>query len=403
MGSIDDLFSVSAREMQFSAIRRLHTLVQRPGIISFAPGQPSPEMFPVESLRRAADEAIATHGAAAFQYIATRGLAPLVDAVVAYTADKGIDATAARTLIAEGSQQALDLLTRVLVDPGDVVLVELPTYIGALSSFRAARARLVGVRMDDEGIDLEHLRARHHALVADGARVKFLYAMPSFQNPAGVSYSVERRHALLALADELDLLVVEDDPYGELWFGDAPRPPLAALDGRRVIYVGTFSKILVPGLRTGFIVGPEPLLAKLEIAKQAANLCGSSLDQRIVLACLVNGVVAEQRARIRPFYRTRRDALLAALAQTMPPGVTWTRPDGGLFLWLVLPASLDADALLPAAVDAGVAYVPGRSFYVDEVRPNTMRLTFATVDEGQLAEGASRLGRVLERASHGPR
>ncbi len=399
MSSMDRYFSASARGMRFSAIRRMSALIERPGVISFAPGQPSPETFPVEAFQEIVSEIIARDSATAFQYILTRGLAALVAAVGEYARAKGMPATAAETLLTEGSQQGLDLVTRVLVDPGDVVLVELPSYIGATAAFRAAQARMVGVRLDDDGLDLDDLRRRHGEERAAGRAVKFLYVVPSFQNPSGISHSLEKRRGLLAVARELDLLVVEDDPYGDLYFEADPLPTLKSLDhDGRVAYLSSFSKILAPGLRTAFLLGPEDLLAKVEIAKQSANLCGSGLDQRIILACLQRGLIEEQKARIRPYYRAKRDAMLSALEAEMPRGTHWTRPEGGLFVWATLPEGLDAEALIGAAVDGGVAYVPGAPFFVDGTGARTMRLTFAKETADAITEGVRRLGNVI-RAS----
>jgi 2-aminoadipate transaminase len=398
--SVEALFSASARGMRFSAIRRMSALIERPGIISFAPGQPSPDTFPVEAFQAILTEVLAKDGPGAFQYILTRGLGPLLDAVRDYAAAKGIEATPAEVLVTEGSQQGLDLVSRVLIDPGDVVLVERPSYIGATSAFRAAQAHMVSVALQDGGLDLADLRARHRAEVDAGRRVKFLYVIPSFQNPSGISHSLESRRALLEAARDLELLIVEDDPYGDLYFEAEPLPPLRSLDREgSVVYLSSFSKILAPGLRTAFIVGPKELLAKVEIAKQSGNLCGSSLDQRIILECLRRGLVEEQKARIRPYYRAKRDAMLEALQSEMPPGVSWTRPQGGLFLWLTLPAHLDAEALLPAAVEEGVAYVTGAPFFVDGGGANTMRLTFAKEDIPTIREGIRRLGRVVRAAA----
>jgi 2-aminoadipate transaminase len=397
MTSLESRFSAGARGMRFSAIRRMSALIERPGVISFAPGQPSPETFPVEAFQEIVREIIARDSAAAFQYILTRGVGALVDAVREYARAKGMDATAAETLLTEGSQQGLDLVTRVLVDPGDVVLVELPSYIGAIAAFRAAQARMVGVRLEDDGLDLDDLRRRHRQEVDAGHAVKFLYVVPSFQNPSGISHSLEKRRGLLAAAAELDLLVVEDDPYGDLYFEAEPLPTLESLDGGgRVVYMSSFSKILAPGLRTAFLLGPEDLLAKVEIAKQSANLCGSGLDQRIILACLQRGLIEEQKARIRPYYRAKRDAMLAALQAEMPSGTTWTRPEGGLFVWLTLPEGLDAEALVEVAVEAGVAYVPGAPFFVDDTGARTMRLTFAKETAETITEGVRRLGGVVK-------
>jgi len=395
-------FSAAARGMRFSAIRRMSALIEKPGIISFAPGQPSPETFPVAAFEAIVADVIAREGAAAFQYILTRGLAPLLSAVREYAAVKGMPASAAEILMTEGSQQGLDLVARVLIDPGDVVLVERPSYIGATSAFRAAQARMVGVRLGDDGLDLDHLRERHRVETAAGRRVKFLYVVPSFQNPSGISHSLASRRALLDLTRELDLLVVEDDPYGDLYFEALPLPTLRSLAGEAcVVYLSSFSKVLAPGLRTAFILGPEELLAKIEIAKQSANLCGSGLDQRILLGCLRGGLIEEQKARIRPYYRAKRDVMLEALSREMPQGVTWTRPEGGLFVWLSLPEGVDAESLLEAAVAEGVAYVTGAPFFVDGGGENTMRLTFAREDAPTIEEGVRRLGRVV-RASGAP-
>jgi 2-aminoadipate transaminase len=398
--SVEALFSASARGMRFSAIRKMSALIERPGIISFAPGQPSPETFPVEAFQSILLEVLARDGAGAFQYILTRGLAPLLDAVREYVAPKGIAATGAEVLVTEGSQQGLDLVSRVLLDPGDVVLVERPSYIGATSAFRAAQARMVSVRLRGDGLDLDDLRARHRAERDAGRVVKFLYVIPSFQNPSGISHSLESRRALLDVARELDLLIVEDDPYGDLYFEAEPLPPLRSLDREgSVVYLSSFSKILAPGLRTAFIVGPEELLAKIEVAKQSGNLCGSSLDQRIILGALRRGLVEEQKARIRPYYRGKRDAMLEALQAEMPAAVSWTHPQGGLFLWLTLPDGLDAEALLPRAVEEGVAYVIGAPFFVDGGGQNTMRLTFAKEDVPTIREGIRRLARVVRAAT----
>src|SRR6185295_607315 len=358
----DQRFSSAARGMRFSAIRRMSALIEKPGIISFAPGQPSPDTFPVEAFGKILEEILAREGAASFQYILTRGLGPLLAAIREYASAKGIAAAASEVLVTEGSQQGLDLVARVLIDPGDVVLVERPSYIGATSAFRAAQARMVGVNLGPEGLDLDHLRARCRAETAAGRRVKFLYVIPSFQNPSGISHSLASRRALLEVARELDLLIVEDDPYGDLYFEAQPLPTLKSMAGEaEVVYLSSFSKILAPGLRTAFVIGPEELLAKIEIAKQSANLCGSGVDQRVILACLRRGLIEAQKARIRPYYRGKRDAMLAALEAEMPAGVRWTRPAGGLFVWVTLPEGMDAEKMIEAAVAEGVAYIPGGS------------------------------------------
>ncbi|HKC13016.1 MAG TPA: PLP-dependent aminotransferase family protein [Vicinamibacteria bacterium] len=378
----------------------MSALIERPGIISFAPGQPSPETFPVAQFREIVNEILEKESAQAFQYVLTRGVGALIQAVTEYARAKGMTATLEQTLITDGSQQGLDLVSRTLLDPGDVALVELPSYIGATSAFRAAQARMVGVRLDEQGLDLEDLRRRHAEERAAGRRVKFLYVVPNFQNPSGISHPVANRRELLRVARELDLLIVEDDPYGDLYFEAEPRPTLKSMDEEgRVLYLASFSKILAPGLRTAFLLGPEEILAKVEIAKQSANLCGSSLDQRIVLSCLRRGLIEEQKVRIRPYYRKKRDAMLEALRGEGLPGVSWTHPAGGLFVWVTLPEGMDAEKLLPTAVEEGVAYVAGAPFFVDDSGANTLRLTFAKEEEGRIREGVARLARAV-RAGH---
>ncbi|HLA79509.1 MAG TPA: PLP-dependent aminotransferase family protein [Vicinamibacteria bacterium] len=395
--SVDGLFSTAARGMRFSAIRRMSALIEKPGIISFAPGQPSPDTFPVESFRSIIEDILTREGPAAFQYTLTRGVGTLIAAVREYARAKGVEASSAETIVVEGSQMGLDLVSRVLLDPGDAVLVELPSYIGATSAFRAVQAHMVGVRLDEEGLDLEDLRRQHRQQLAAGRKVKFLYVIPSFQNPSGVSHSLDRRRGLMELARELDLLILEDDPYGDLYFEDEPRPTLKSMDAEgRVLYLSSFSKILAPGLRTAFLIGPEEILAKVEIAKQSENLCGSSLDQRIILECLKRGLIEEQKSRIRPYYRQKRDIMLEALAAEMPPGVRWTKPAGGLFVWATLPEGLDAEKLLEAAVAEGVAYVAGAPFFVDGSGANTLRLTFAKEAPATLAEGVKRLAKAVK-------
>ena len=397
--ALEHLFSASARNMRFSAIRRMSALIERPGIISFAPGQPSPDTFPVEEFRAIVEQVIARDGASAFQYILTRGTRPALQAVGQYAAAKGMPSRPSELILTEGSQQALDLVTRVLVDPRDTVLVELPSYVGATAAFRAAQAEMRAVNLEPDGLDLDHLRRQHHAVTSGGGRVKFLYVVPNFQNPAGLSHSLESRQGLLEVARELDLLIVEDDPYGDLYFDATPLPTLKSMDeDGRVVYLSSYSKILAPAFRTAFVIGPEALVEKIEIAKQAANLCGSGLDQRIITACLEQGLIERQKERIRPYYRSKRDVMLKALADRMPEGVSWTHPGGGLFVWLTLPAGEDAERLLDAAVEEGVAYVAGAAFCVDGSGANTMRLTFAREDEPTIREGVDRLARVVRRA-----
>ena len=400
-------FSAAARGMRFSAIRRMSALIERPGIISFAPGQPSPDTFPVEDLKAIAADVLAAEGAGAFQYILTRGLGALLEEIARYAAAKSMPSQPAERLVTEGSQQGLDLVSRVLIDPGDVVLVELPSYIGATSAFRAARARMEGVRLTESGIDLDHLRWRHHEVTSAGGVVKFLYVVPSFQNPSGITHDAASRAALLELAAQLDLLVVEDDPYGMLSFeGDAPLP-LRARRRDGVFYVSTFSKTFAPGLRVGWILAPHAVREKLVMMSEANVLCPSAFAQGAVTQYLTTMPWREQVKSYREIYRERRDVLLTALHDLMPAGTSWTNPTGGLFVWVTLPEGLDSKAMMPRAIAARVAYVPGTGFYADGTGTSNMRLNFSYASPERLREGVRRLAGVMEqelamRAVFGP-
>jgi len=261
---------------------------------------------------------------------------------------------------------------------------------------------MVGVDLGEGGIDVDDLRRKHRLATGRGRPVKFVYVIPSFQNPSGISHSVETRRALLAAANDLDLLIVEDDPYGDLYFEEAPPPTLKSMDTKgRVIYLSSFSKILAPGLRSAFVMGPQDIVGKIEIAKQSADLCGSGLTQRLTLACLNRGLITSQKEKIRPYYRAKRDAMLAALKAEMPEEVRYTRPEGGMFLWLTLPNGMDSEALLETAVEEGVAYVAGRPFFVDGSGRSSMRLTFAKEDIPAILEGVKRLARAIRIAAAG--
>jgi len=401
----DQRFSSAARGMRFSAIRRMSALIEKPGIISFAPGQPSPDTFPVDAFRTILEEVLAREGAGSFQYILTRGLAPLLAAIREYAAAKGIVAAASEVLVTEGSQQGLDLVARVLIDPGDVVLVERPSYIGATSAFRAAQARMVGVRLGPEGLDLDHLRAQYRAETAAGRRVKFLYVIPSFQNPSGISHSLSSRRALLEVARELDLLVVEDDPYGDLYFGAAPPPSLLALSkdvpGSRELlaHCGSLSKVLSPGLRVGWMVAPPELLAKATMCKQFSDAHTSTFAQATAARYLKSGRMPETLKVVRKAYGARAQAMGEALKKELGDAIAFTQPQGGLFFWARLTGAggkvSDAAAFAKRAIDKGVAFVPGTPFYAANPDPATLRLSFATADVEKIREGVARLGNAL--------
>ena len=390
--SFEHFFSKDANSFRPSAIRAFAKLINDPNIISFAGGVPNPETFPAQRIAAVAEQVIRERRNIALQYGPTRGLPRLCASIAQICAARGIDCTADDVMVTTGSQQALDLIAHTLLDPGDVVAVELPTYIGGSASFFARSAELVGVQQDDEGIVPESLRE-----VASRRRIKLLYTIPNFQNPSGRLMTQERRAAVLAIAEEHDFLIIEDDPYGELVYVDgADTTPMASRDkSGRVLYLGSFSKVLAPGLRCGWMLAAKPLLERLEIAKQAADLCSGMLDQSIVDELVAGGELAPQIEKVRAFYRGKRGTMIAALEEHFTGKASWTSADGGLFTFLTFHEDVDTAARLNDAVARGVAYIPGGPFFVDGSGRNTMRLTFAKESDARIVEGVSRLGEVF--------
>jgi 2-aminoadipate transaminase len=385
---MEKFLSRDARNFRPSAIRAFAKLINDPNVISFAGGVPSPETFPAERIAEIAGRVIREKRAVALQYGPTRGLPRLCDFVAGVCRSRGIDCTDANVLMTTGSQQALDLIAHTLLDPGDVVLVELPTYIGGTSSFYARSAEVAGVAQDDDGIVIESL-----AEVAARTKPKLLYTIPNFQNPSGRLMTQQRRAEVLRIAAEHDFLVIEDDPYGELvYVREADTLAMKSRDHEdRVIYLGSFSKVLAPGLRCGWIVAEAELLAKLEIAKQAADLCSGMLDQSIVDEFTAAGELPAQIENVRGFYREKRNTMLESLEERFGGRATWTPADGGLFTFVTLNDDIDTAALVPDAIANGVAYVPGAPFFVDGSGANTMRLTFAKENDERIREGIKRL------------
>ena len=375
-----------------SAIRAFARLINDPNVISFAGGVPSPETFPADALAEIAARVIRERRAVALQYGPTRGLPRLCDFVATLSAERGIGATAADVMLTTGSQQGLDLIAHTLLDPGDVVLVELPTYIGGTSSFYARSAKVFGVAQDADGIVPEALAA-----AAERHRPKLLYTIPNFQNPSGRLLTQVRRDAILDIAERYDFLIIEDDPYGELvYVENADTTPIKSRDPRgRVLYLGTFSKIVAPGVRCGWMIAPKTLLEKLEIAKQAADLCSGMLDQAVVDEFCAAGSLPAQIARVRSFYRDRRGVMLDALQKHFSERATWTPANGGLFTFVTLHDDIDVATLVTKAVSSGVAYVPGSPFFVDGSGRNSMRLTFAKEPDARIREGIARLAAVF--------
>jgi 2-aminoadipate transaminase len=380
-----------AERLNPSIIREILKVTEKPGVISLAGGLPAAEGFPIDALREATDRVLSTTPREAMQYAASEGFGPLREWVAAEMAAQGLEVPASQVLITTGSQQGLDLCAKVLVDPGSRVAVETPTYLGALQAFSPFEPEYANVACDDQGPIPEALDE-----VGDA---RFFYVLPNFQNPTGRSIGEARRNALVREAQRIGLPMLEDNPYGDLWYDAAPPQPLAARDPENIIYLGSFSKVLVPGLRLGYVIAPQALFPKLLQAKQAADLHTPGFNQRIVHEVVRNGFLDTHLPTIRARYQAQRDAMRAALEQHLAAlGCRWNVPAGGMFFWVELPEGVDAMALLPHAVEAGVAYVPGSAFYASAPQANTLRLSFVTVSPERIAAGIAALGGVLQQA-----
>ena len=379
-----------AERMNPSLIREILKITEKPGIISLAGGLPSPDTFPVEAMREATALVLRDAPREALQYAASEGFAPLREWVAAHMAAQGVHVDASQVLITTGSQQGLDLVGKVLIDAGSTVAVEAPTYLGALQAFAPYEPEVVTVPCDEDGPIPESLGG------ARGAR--FLYLLPNFQNPSGRCMSEARRARLIAAARELALPIVEDNPYGDLWFDAAPPAPLASRWSEGSVYLGSFSKVLAPGLRLGYVIAPHALMPKLLQAKQAADLHTPGFNQRVVYEVIRNGFLDHHVPTIRTRYKAQRDAMRAALEAHMPKGCRWAVPSGGMFFWIELPEGVDAAALLPKAVALGMAYVPGAAFFAEAPRLNTLRLSFVTVAAPEIERGVKLLAQALREA-----
>jgi 2-aminoadipate transaminase len=401
MINYESFFSRAAGHMKASAIRKMGGVIaQGRDIVSFAPGFPAPDTFPWTDFEEIASELLSGQDGAVLQYGPTRGYAPLLGTIAEIMAKRGAPTSLDRLLVTTGSQQGLDLVARVLLDPHDVILVELPTYTGAITAFRNVQAEMVGVRQEADGIDLGELDDTFERLQREGRRARVLYLVPNFQNPTGLLIGLRKRAALLAWAERRDVLLVEDDPYRDLYFEDSAseadvRPIRADDEAGRVVYLSSFSKTLAPGYRVAWIDAPPPLAAKFEVAKQAADLCTGGLDQRIIYEACRRGVLDRQAPILRAHYQEKRDVMVAALRREFGTEVTWPDPRGGFFLWASLPDELDADALIPRAVEQGVVYVAGEAFFVNGSGRHFMRLSFSAPTPARIDEGVRRLARAV--------
>ncbi|GAB3139636.1 aminotransferase-like domain-containing protein [Amycolatopsis sp. NPDC004378] len=382
--------------MTASEIRALFAVASRPEVVSLAGGMPNLAALPLDTLSAQVAEIIADEGLVALQYGSAHGVPVLREQICEIMALEGIKAHPDDVVVTVGSQMGLDMVTRLFCDPGDVVIAEGPSYVGALGSFAAYQAQVVHVEMDDQGLVPSLLREALDRTEKAGRRVKFLYTIPNFHNPAGVTLAVERRAEILEICREHGVLVVEDNPYGLLGFDGQTYPALRSTDPDNVVYLGSFSKTFASGLRVGWVLAPHAVREKLVLAAESATLCPPTLNQMIVSRYLATHDWKGQIKKFRENYRERRDAILSALDQYLPPGCSWTKPDGGFYVWVTVPEGVDTKAMLPRAVTARVAYASGTGFYADGFGSRQMRLSYCYPTPERIREGVRRLAAVLE-------
>lgn len=397
INSIDRFLSQSAMGMKRSAIREILKLLQKPGMISFAGGLPAPETFPVNDLKKIALEVLEKDGAFALQYSTTEGDPLLRQMLVERHNRQGLNIGIENVIITSGSQQALDLIARIFIDPGDHVLCGLPSYLGGINAFISYGAKMKGIPLDDHGMRPEEIEKTVITSKELGRKIKFIYIIPDFQNPAGITVPESRRQKIIEIAEKYDLLIVEDSPYREIRFEGKSQQMMCGLDNTgRVITLSTFSKIFAPGFRVGWVIGQPVILDKIVLAKQTADLCTSAFVQRILARYIEKGLLELNLPKTIALYRDRRDFMLQCLTRYMPDEVSWTKPEGGLFLFVTLPSKLNAAAVLKKAIDHNVAFVEGSSFFCNDQGQNTMRINFSYSDRKDIESGVERLSEVIK-------
>ncbi len=383
--------------MHESELKSLLKFSSKPGIISFAGGYPAPDLFPVQELTQIINDLMTAGRVDILQYGATEGYLPLREELVKFMKNQGVDVPLEQLFIITSSQQGLDLVGKLFLDPGSLIITGQPTYIGAIMAFDCYSAKMHGIEITDDGIDTEILEKDVKSLLDAGQKPRCIYVIPDFQNPSGITISLERRKELVRIAEEYDLMIVEDSPYRQLRFEGEHEPPLFSLNPDRVISLYTFSKILMPGFRLGWMIGPKPLIEKAVIAKMAGDVCAPPFNQAVVAEFMKRDLLDNQVGKIVSAYREKRDLMISKLEEYMPklPGLKWTNPHGGLFLWLTLPQGMNATEMFTAAVEKNVAYVVGHAFDPEGKQKNTMRLNFSFPSKEEINEGVKRLAEVI--------
>ncbi|MGC8995355.1 MAG: PLP-dependent aminotransferase family protein [Thermoplasmata archaeon] len=395
---LDSKFSDISKTLKGSAVRELLKYAEQPDVISFGGGMPNPISFPIDNIKEIINNILDNYGTKALQYGTTEGLSELREQIAKRMKDKfSININPANIITLNGSQSGLYMVSKVFLNKGDYVVSEAPTYVGAISAFNAQAPSWITVELKDDGMDLNELESKVKRAIEEKKIPKFVYVIPTFQNPAGLTWSEEKRKHLLEIASKYDLIIFEDDPYSEIRFsGNHVKPIKYFDDEERVIYMGTFSKVLSPGIRLGWVTANDAIIRKIALLKQGVDLCTNVFSQYIALEYLKNGMIDKQIPKIVELYRKKRDLMLKSLEENMPEGVTWTRPDGGMFLWVTVDYDIDTEKLLKKALENKVAYVVGTAFYPDGRGRNSMRLNFTYSKDEDIITGISRLGKVIK-------